>query len=160
MRDLSFAALVFLSVAGLNNPSLAQPQGVSPSTVSTIAFRDFFRMPVGPLGLEFTELLRLANNTKVQIAGYMVAQEDSPKGLFLLTPRPVRMSEHADGDADDLPVNTLAVLMPTIDQDQLIEHHTGLMKLTGVLKVGRFELDNGRVVWVRLLLDPPENAKR
>ena len=29
------------------------------------------------------------------------------------------------------------------------------MQLTGVLQVGRQELDDGRVSWLRLLLDPP-----
>ena len=85
----------------------------------------------------------------------MVAQEDAAKGRFFLTPMPLRMSEHADGDADDLPATTVVVMMPDGDRVRSIPHQSGLMQLTGVLQLGRQELDDGRVSWLRLLLDPP-----
>jgi len=65
------------------------------------------------------------------------------------------MNEHADGDADDLPPNTVVVVMPEVDRPRAIPHRPGLRQLTGVLQVSRQALDDGRVSGVRLLLDPP-----
>ncbi len=133
--------------------SLAQTS--APST-QEIKFKDFFRWPVGPLGLEFTDTIKRTDNQRVSILGYMVAQEKNPVGQFLFTSLPLRTSEEADGDADDLPANTLAVLLPALPgqgKAQPITHRPGLIKLTGTLKIGRHELEDGRIVWVRLLLD-------
>ncbi len=125
------------------------------SDVRDIKFRDFFKSPIGARGLELSEPLRVAAGQRVRLMGYMVAQEDTPTGRFFFTPMPIRMSEHADGDADDLPPSTVVVVMPEIDRMQPILHRPGLMQLTGVLQVSRQELDHGRVSWVRLQLDPP-----
>ena len=123
--------------------------------VRDLKFRDFFQLPIGDRGLELSEPLRAAAGHRVRITGYMVAQEDAAKGRFFLTPMPLRMSEHADGDADDLPATTVVVMMPDGDRIRSIPHRPGLMQLTGVLQVGRQELNDGRVSWLRLLLDPP-----
>lgn len=114
----------------------------------------FFRHPVGPRGLEFTDALRAADGRQVRLTGYMVAQEQPAAGRFLLTPRPVRMSEHADGEADDLPPATVTVLLDAGQQDRIVPHQDGLLALTGTLQVGRAEGPDGRVSWVRLRLDP------
>ena len=124
------------------------------STPTDIRFRDFFASPIGPRGLQINPSLQAANGKHVRLTGYMVAQEDSVAGRFLLTPMPIRMSEHADGEADDLPPATVAVEMPLQDRARLLPHTPGLLQLTGVLQVGRHELPDGRIVWVRLLLDP------
>ncbi len=63
------------------------------------------------------------------------------------------MSEHADGDAYDLPPATVVVEMPARDGALPLPHTAGLLQLTGVQRVGRPELPDGRVVWVPLLLE-------
>jgi hypothetical protein len=149
---ISKRLLLVLCLAAANLPislSFAQPV----VTAQEIRFKDFFRWPVGPLGLEPTEALKLANNRKVQLLGYMVSQEKPPTGQFLLTPLPIRTSEEADGDADDLPANAVAVLLPDSVALRPVPHQRGLMKLTGILKVGRHQLADGRIVWVRLLIE-------
>ena len=90
----------------------------------------------------------------MRLIGFMVAQEEPAPGRFMLTPRPVTMSEHADGEADDLPPATVTVLLHPSQADRLVPHQRGLIALTGRLDVGRNEEPNtGRVTWVRLHLD-------
>lgn len=123
---------------------------------SDIKFRDFFNHPIGRQGLQMTDRLKAADGQRVRLTGYMVSQEVVPTGRFFLTPLPVQMSQHADGEADDLPPSTVTVFMPPRDRAMPIVYNPGLMQLTGVLQVGRLELEDGRVSWVQLLLDAPE----
>ncbi len=120
----------------------------------SLKFAGFFRHPVGPRGLEVGDALRAADGRRVRLVGYMVAQELPTPGSFMLTPRPVRMSEHADGDADDLPPATVKVLLDATEQGVVLPHQPGLIALTGRLEVGRAEDASGRVSWVRLHLEP------
>ncbi len=76
-------------------------------------------------------------------------------GQILLTPVPVVMSEHADGEADDLPVTTVTVLLTSDQQTWTVPHVTGQVALDGMLRVGRRELDEGRVSWIQLELSDP-----
>lgn len=124
------------------------------ATVTELRFADLFATPVGPNGLQPGTRLLAADGQRVRITGYMVAQERPRPGRFFLTPRPLVMSEHADGDADDLPPGTVLVLMPPLERDVTPLRTRGLLQLTGTLQVGREEHDDGRVSWVRLLLDP------
>jgi hypothetical protein len=119
-----------------------------------LTFGSFFAQPIGPRGLEISEALHRADGKRVHLVGYMVAQEEPQPGRFLLTPRPVIMSEHADGEADDLPPATVTVLLDASHADHLVPHQRGLLALTGRLEVGRDEdPTTGRVSWVRLQLD-------
>lgn len=124
----------------------------APDAAQALKFGDFYRTPVGDRGLEPTDTLKAADGKQVRLVGWMVAQEDPPLGYFLLTPRPVRMSEHADGDADDLPLNTVLVLLPARWADQGVPHQGGLVELVGQLHVGRSVERDGRVSWVQLQL--------
>ena len=89
----------------------------------------------------------------MRITGYMVQQDRSPSGRFLLTPRPVQMSEHADGDADDLPASAVAVHLDPDQEEFAVPYVRGLIQVVGTLHVGRFEEKDGRVFWFRLQLD-------
>src|SRR5450830_1142523 len=74
----------------------AQSHGVTttvPRQVTELRFRDFFRTPVGPTGLEISDTLRQADGQTVRLVGYMVQQENPAPGRFMLAPRPVQMSE-------------------------------------------------------------------
>ena len=138
-------------------PALAQSAGAEPLD---IRFGSLFKQPVGPRGLEISDALRAADGQRVRMVGYMVAQERPLAGRFLLTPRPVRLSEHADGDADDLPPSAVTVLLDAGQQDRLITHQPGLVSLTGRLQLGRAEDATGRISWVRLQLEPDATATR
>lgn len=123
-----------------------------------LKFRDFYKLPVGPLGLEMTETLRQADKKAVTLVGYMVQQDSPLPGRFMLTPRPVQMSEHADGEADDLPPAMVVVYLDTSQQNWVVPHLRGLVSLTGVLSVGQQDEAAGRTSWVRLHL-PAEAAR-
>ncbi|MEX8493922.1 hypothetical protein [Sphaerotilus sp.] len=129
-----------------------EPRPATPVTV--LRFSEFFASPIGIEGLQLTDQLRAAAGRRVRITGYMVAQEFPRPGRFFLTPRPLVMSEHADGDADDLPPSTVVVILPPAESDLTPMRTRGLLQLTGTLSVGRQELDDGRVSWVRLALEP------
>jgi hypothetical protein len=155
-RRLLAGLPAWLLAAGLQ----AAPNAESPSVPARAAaplelkFSQFFRQPIGDRGLVLSDALRAADGQEVRLVGYMVAQEQPQPGRFWLTPRPVRMSEHADGEADDLPPATVTVRLDPSQQDRLIPHQDGLLVLTGRLRVGRAEDETGRVSWVRLELPP------
>jgi hypothetical protein len=135
----------------------AQPQTVSGKVerqAIDLRFRDFFDMPVGPGGLGISDTLRQADGQTVRLVGYMVQQEQATPGEFMLAPRPVQMSEHADGEADDLPPATVLVHLDPAQQDWVVPHVPGLVAVSGTLGVARHEAPGGRVSWVRLQLGP------
>ena len=143
------AAIMAMMVTGLMTAAQA-----TPLAALELKFSDFFVSPLGPRGPQVTPLLQSAHGQKVRITGYMVVEEEAPVGRFFLSPRPLSMSEHADGDANDLPASALCVLMPPGQRSEPLGHTPGLLRLTGQLQVGRQEMEDGRVTWVRLLLDP------
>jgi len=144
-----------LLCAALSLPVTGLAQApATPEPVTTLSFRDFFRLPVGPRGAEVSERLARANGRVVQLVGYMVQRETATPGQFLLTPRPVQISEHADGDANDLPPATVLVRLDPTQADWVVPHVRGLLAVTGQLSVGRREEADGQVFWVNLQLDP------
>lgn len=133
------------------SPATAAEAAV-PEPPLELKFSQFFESPIGPAGLALSDTLRAADGRPVRLVGYMVAQEQARPGRFWLTPRPVRMSEHADGEADDLPAGTVTVLLDPAQRDRLVAHRNGLVSLTGTLSLGRVEDETGRVSWIRLQL--------
>ncbi len=135
----------------------AQPQEVATRVarqVTDLRFRDFFRLPVGPTGLDISDTLRQADGQTVRLVGYMVQQENAAPGRFMLAPRPVQMSEQAAGEADDLPPATVMVYLDPEQRDWAVPHVRCLVAVCGSLSVSRLEELDGRVSWVRLQLGP------
>ena len=150
---LSMAAFCALAVVAVQ----AQAQGAGDGQVAAakeLQFRDFVRLPIGPKGMELSESLKQAQGQRVRIVGYMVQQEVPSPGGFLLAPQPVQMSQHADGEADDLPATTVLVQFDSSQKEWNAAHVRGLLALEGILSVGRKEASDGRVTWVRLQIDP------
>ena len=151
----SLPACLAALLAGLLLTAELPAQAETTPAALELKFSSFFKQPVGPRGLELTDALRAADGREVHLLRYMVAQESPQPGRFLLTPRPVRMSEHADGEADDLPPQAVTVLLDASQRERLVAHQSGLLSLTGRLSVGRFEdPQTGRVSWLRLQLAP------
>jgi hypothetical protein len=146
-----WAALLFI---GLSAASVAATEASASDEPLVLRFRDFYQSPIGPAGLQMSTALRAAHAQRVQLTGYMVAQEAPLQGHFFLTPLPLTMSAHADGEADDLPPSTVLVQMPEPERILPLLATPGLLQLTGRLQVGRFEMLDGRVVWIRLMLEP------
>jgi hypothetical protein len=159
-QQLSRVLLVSLLAFQCAMPAQAQSEPSHDAKATTPAaevlrFSDFFKFPVGPRGLEINPVLQQAAGKQVLLTGYMVQQENGSKpGQFFFTPRPVQMSEHADGDADDLPPATVLVKLSHEQATWLVPHTRGLIQLQGTLAVGRQEAQDGRVTWVQLELNP------
>ncbi len=143
-------ALLCLGLAALAG---AAPADERPAP-RVLDFADFHARPIGPRGPQWSAALLAADGTRVQIVGYMVAQERPAPGRFFLVPAPLTMTEHADGEADDLPAAAVTVLMPPAERDVVLPHTRGRLQLTGTMQLGRAEHGDGRVSWVRLQLEP------
>lgn len=153
--------LLALGLSVLAGAAIAQATDANEAAVlapprAEIALRlqDFFQTPVGTKGLVLSDTLQRAQGQRVRLTGFVVQQEVATLGRFLLTPRPVQMSQHADGEADDLPPATVLVRLDASQQDWAVAHARGLVEVTGTLDVGRLEESDGRVTWFRLQLDP------
>jgi hypothetical protein len=154
---IKFIRLLLVAI-GLSSPCLAgaQDAGQQASSASTpdvtdLKFSDFFKMPVGPRGLQPTEKLLGLNGKRVRIQGYMARQDQPVAGTLLLTPLPVTMGDADEGLADDLPAT--AVFVHLDSGGRSVPYVPGLIRLSGVLSVGSQDEAGGRVSTVRLTLD-------
>lgn len=120
---------------------------------SDLSLKEIFKLPIGSLGLEPTQKVRSLAGKRVRLFGYMVHEESPVNGRMLLAPLPVQLSEVADGPADDLPPATVFVHLPPQDALRRVAHRPGLWVLEGILEVGDREESDGRISYLRLLLD-------
>lgn len=134
--------------------SSAHPLPPLPPGVTELKFSEFFRQPIGPRGLEYTEKLRALDGRRIRILGFMARQTKPAERCFLLSPVPLTLNEVEYGHADDLPATAIHVFT-TSDAPAATPFTPGLLLLTGKLSLGnRLEAD-GRTSTVRLFLDPP-----
>jgi hypothetical protein len=139
------AAVLLIAATPLHADSASAPDAID------LRFEEFYVAPAGPRGLTMTPKLKELDSRRVRIAGYMARQEEPVPGVFILAPYPVNIAEVADGPADDLPAAHVFVRAPSTDLVAL--PRPGLVTLVGTLRVGRATEVDGRVSWVRLLLD-------
>jgi hypothetical protein len=160
-RFLAALALVLVAVgfsdAQAQNQNQNQNQNLlandAKSNVVQVAFSEFFQMPFGPKGLTFTNKAKALVGQMVSITGYMVKMEQPIAGQFIMSPRPVEINDHADGDANDLPAHAVLVLLDPVQAEALVPYRAGLVQITGQLELGREETAQAQVSWIRLRLD-------
>ncbi|TLY52314.1 MAG: hypothetical protein E6K53_04625 [Gammaproteobacteria bacterium] len=129
--------------------------GAPPRGVVELKFRDMFKLPVGPRGLQPSTTLSALDGKRVRMIGYMVQQEPLPTAAFLLAPLPVQISDEDEPLADDLPPSTVSVVVPGAET-KLIRPLPGLIQITGVLHVGaQADAATGRVSSAQITLDAP-----
>ena len=145
IRNLIAMTLLYACVAQ------GQSRGEFPAV--NLAFKDFFQFPIGSNGLVYSHQLLDSNHKRVRLSGYMVQQEQKTPGLFLLSPRPIVMNQHADGPADDLPASTVFVELSPEQSNRIVAYTRGFIEVSGVLILGRKEHADGMVSWIRLELD-------
>jgi hypothetical protein len=135
--------------------------GPPPAGVTELRFRDLFKLPVGPKGLEPTEKLLALDGKRVRIIGYMVRQSPAPAGMFLLSPLPAALGDEDESLADDLPPTTLAISLDE-SRDLVLPMLPGLLQITGTLHVGmRVDPATGRSVPAAIAIDEvPQRALR
>lgn len=144
--------ITFAIFTGLLTVDTAKAQSQNNSEILTISFHDFFQRPVGLAGLLLNEQILQAQGRQVRLTGYMAQQEKLVPGRFLLAQRPVLLSQHADGEADDLPPATVLVVLSPEQQDRFVAYTRGVIDVVGELDVGREECTEGKVSWIRLRL--------
>lgn len=120
--------------------------------VADLKFGEFFKMPIGPRGLEASAKLRRLDGRSVRLVGFMARQDDPVPGLFILSPLPVHMGDDDDKFSDDLPASAVFVRLGATEQATRLPYMPGLLALTGTLQLGAVEEADGRVSTVRLLL--------
>ncbi|AXQ28009.1 hypothetical protein D0B54_04680 [Solimonas sp. K1W22B-7] len=151
-------AATLLAAAALCSACAAppvQPQPAAParSPATDLSLSEFYRMPVGPRGLEPTGKLLSLDGQRVRIRGYMVGEESPAPGVFMLTSLPVQLAEAADGPADDLPAAVVFVRLPEAQSDHIVGSRRGPIAVEGRLDLGGREEPNGRVSYVRLQMN-------
>ncbi len=122
---------------------------------SLLHFEEFFNRPIGPRGLVATTRLMALDGQRVRLFGYMVLHDVPLSGRFILAPRPVTLAEKADGQADDLPPAVVTVIAPPPFNSTLLPYVPGMLLLEGRLQIGVAAEPDGRLSYVRLLLDWP-----
>lgn len=126
----------------------APPVGVMP-----LKFGEFYRMPIGPMGLEPSEKLLASHGKRVRLVGYMVREENPAPNCVMLSPLPVTLGDEDESLSDDLPPTTVYVHL-TNARERNVPYIPGLVQMTGTLEVGAKDEAAGRVSAVRLVLDP------
>lgn len=159
----------------LNSGVLASPEvcNVEASEIVSLGFDDFFKMPVGPYGLEMTDKLKSLDGKKVRLCGFMVkedrcrgghahnpadADKEVVKGRFMLSPAPVMVSYACFGTSDDLFPQTVFVRIPELS-NKPVPYLSTPLEVSGTLSVGPSQEPDDRISQVRLILDPlPEDV--
>lgn len=142
--------LLALGTEAEHAASVAAPE------IPVLGWREIFKLPVGRRGLEPTDTLLRLRDQQVRVQGYMIKEEEPVAGLFMLTPTPVAMAELADGPADYLPAATLFVRVTGAYEQKILGYRPGLWTVSGTLRLGAQHEPNGRVSYVRLILDDPQ----
>lgn len=132
-------------------PGLVPPL---PDGVAELKFAEFYRTPVGPRGLEYTDRLVSLRGKEVRVLGYMVRQDQPVPRAFLLSPVAMTLHENEYGFCDDLPPQILHVLISDAEPPK-VPFTPGLLLLTGRLDLGPRQEPDGRVSHMRLFLNPP-----
>ncbi len=125
----------------------------APTGVTDLKFREFFKLPIGPRGLEPAEKLTSLAGKRVRLVGYIARQETPTVGFFVLSPLPVSLGDEDESLADDLPASVIYVHVAA-PEDKPLPYYSGLLRLTGTLSLGAYEESDGHVSSVRLQLDP------
>ena len=88
---------------------------------------------------------------RVRVVGFMAHMEEAPRGAFYLTRHPAEADESGAGTAD-LPPHAVRVESPRLAGEE-IAWMPDLVEAVGTLEVGRAEDPEGRVSWLRVVLD-------
>jgi len=120
--------------------------------IPSLNFRDFFKLPIGPRGLEPTEKLKALAGRRIGIVGFMVRQSIPTSDFFVLSPLPVSLGDEDETLADDLPASVIFVHVQPSRETPLF-HFPGVLRVSGILNLGAYEESDGHVSSVRLHLD-------
>ena len=160
-----------------------------PEGVEELKFADFYKMPVGPRGLEPTERMLALDGKKVRLSGFFVFEDWAtcscpeeptappktaaarraaarPKwmkhvvpGRIMFAPLPVTVSLGHYGLADDLPAQ-VAFLDIVPRFGEPVFYQPGIFSVIGTLTLGHKQEIDGRVSHVRVKVEKDEDIVR
>jgi hypothetical protein len=112
---LTSLAVMPARAAAENGPQSVTPRPIASTSTATpaevLSFQEFFQTPIGPRGLALSDKTRSLQDQFVTLTGYRVKTDVPTVGWFLLAPLPNQVSPEEDGDANDLPANTVLVTL-------------------------------------------------
>jgi hypothetical protein len=149
---LVMMALMAVAVFAQAHEQTESASSAQSSGVTDLKFSEFYKMPVGPRGLELTPKLVNLAGKKIHIVGYMARAEPALPGMFILSPVPVELGDEDEKMVDDFPPNVLFVHMG--EAQLAVPYIEGLINLTGTLHIGSVEEPDGHVSTFQLELDP------
>lgn len=167
--------LTLLSVMPAQAAAEKGPQWVTQSAATSTAtpaevlgFQEFFQTPIGPRGLALSAKTRALQDQLVSLTGYRVKTDVPTVGWFLLAPLPNQVSPEEDGDANDLPANTVLVTLPPSPPSppskkggavlpMPMNGDSGRMTLKGRFHWGAQRAPDGQTYWFSLQLNEPLN---
>ena len=147
---LQHAANLSRTYPSVQDQELANTQ----NSVRELSFKEFFEGTNGELKPSAT-LLQL-NGKRVRLIGFMAQMETPPIGAFYLCPRPVTCDEAGGGTAD-LPPESVFVIVRSLTGKE-VPFIPRAVEVTGLLEVGNRQEADGRVSFIRLVLDGPEGV--
>jgi hypothetical protein len=116
-----------------------------------LRFNEFYRLPIGPRGLEPSRKLLSLEGQSVRMVGYRVPMAEATPGLIILSPLPVSLGDEDESFADDLPASAVYVHLP--DSSAAALAPSGLLSVSGRLQLGPLREADGRFSFVRLMLE-------
>ena len=141
----------------LPKPAAAPGLPPCPPGVTDLKWTEFFKMPIGPLGMELTDKARSLDGKRVRLLGYMVRRETPTAGSLILMPVPESVEEDEAGFADLSP-QAVRVIVPGFAK-RIVPYTPRPLLLIGTLSIGNRaepgEASSGAVSLSRLTLDPP-----
>ena len=112
---LTSLAVMPARAAAENGPQSVTPRPIASTSTATpaevLSFQEFFQTPIGHRGLALSDKTRSLQDQFVTLTGYRVKTDVPTLGWFLLAPLPNQVSPEEDGDANDLPANTVLVTL-------------------------------------------------
>lgn len=125
-----------------------------------LGFAEMYRMPIGPRGLEPSAKLLSLDGQRVRLVGYMASTGAPVAGWLVLTPLPVSLGDEDESLSDDLPASVVFVHLSSDGAAQRrVPNLSGLLQLTGTLRLGAQQEPDGHVSAVRLLLDAADSRR-
>jgi len=128
------------------------------SAQTDLRFNEFYRLPIGPRGLEPSRKLLALEGRSVRLVGYRVPLADAPPGLLILSPLPVSLGDEDESFADDLPASAVYVHLSEAAAAALPAG--GLLSVSGRLQLGAQREADGRFSFVRLVLENSDAPPR
>jgi hypothetical protein len=147
---LQHAANLSRPYSSIQDQEIANTQ----NSVRELSFKEFFESANGELKPS-TTLLQL-NGKRVRLIGFMAQMETSPIGAFYLCPRPVTCDEEGGGTAD-LPPESVFVIVRSL-REKAMPFSPRALEVTGILEVGNRQETDGRVSFIRVVLDGSEDV--